>query len=131
MNIIPLLFALTGIIAGIALSFIALEELKPGWKYFRIGKLSLFVILAGLMGYSFWMMHNFIGISVFAVAAIILFILNLKFYHPWLEFCNYALFIALYFYQSEQYQLLIASILFIYGLPAGTIIWNTTYETET
>lgn len=131
MTTLPLLLALTGILAGIALSFIAPEELRSGWKYFKMGKLSLFVILAGLMGYSFWTMHNLIGLIIFTVFAIILFIINLKLYHPWLELCNYALFIVPYFFQSQQYQLIIASVIFIYGLPAGTLLWNTHYETET
>ncbi len=129
--ILPLLLSLTGIIAGIALSFIAPEELKPGWKYFRMVKLGLFIVLAGVIGYSFWSRQNFIGVGIFAVLAIILFIINLKFRQRWLELINYLLFITPYFFQSDQFQIMTASVIFLYGLPAGTLLWKMNYETKT
>lgn len=130
MTILPLLLALTGIITGIALSFIAPEELKPGWKYFKMARLGLFVLLTGLIGYSWWSLANFVSLGIFAAAAMVLFIINLKYRQRWLEIINYALFIIPYFLLSEQYQLLIASTLFIYGLPVGTLLWKMNYEKE-
>src|SRR3989338_2026847 len=123
--------ALTGILGGIALSFIAPEELKSGWKYFQMAKFSLFVILIGVIGYSFWMAQNLIGGGIFVIFALILFILNLRFKYKWLEIVNYALFIIPYFFLSGPYQLLIASMLFLYGLPVGTLLWNLNNETKT
>ena len=129
--ILPLLLALTGILGGIALSFIAPEELKAGWKYFQMAKLSLFIVLVGLIGYSFWFMQNFVGLGIFVVFAIVVFIANFKFKYKWMEIVNYALFITPYFFQPSLSQLYIASVLFIYGLPVGTLLWYTNYETET
>lgn len=129
--IIPLLLGLTGILAGIALSFIAPEEIKSGWKYFKMAKFGLFAVLAVLIGYSFWIMQNFIAAGIFAVLAVVIFIINLKFRQRWLELINYLLFITPYFFQSDQFQIITASLLFLYGLPAGTLLWNTNYETET
>ncbi len=126
--ILPLILGISGIFAGIALSFIAPEELKKGWKYFRIFKWSMFIILAGLMIYFWWNMQNFLALGIFAVLAIILFIINLKFDYRWIEIVNYALFIIPYFLLPSSYQLLIASVLFIYGLPTGTLLWNMDYE---
>lgn len=126
--ILPLIIGISGILAGIALSFIAPEELKQGWKYFKVAKFILFIILVGLIGYSFLPTHHFLNMGIFATISIIVFILNLKFKYQWLELLNYALFIILYFLLSSSHQLLIASALFIYGLPTGTLLWNMNYE---
>ncbi len=128
MIVLPLLFGLTGIIGGIALSFIAPEELKAGWKYFKIAKFTLFIILAGLIGYSFWTAQNILGGEIFLILAIIFFIINLTFKYKWMEIINYILFTTPYFFLPSPSQLLIASMLFLYGLPAGTLLWNTNYE---
>lgn len=128
MVIFPLLLALTGILGGIALSFIAPEELKAGRKYFQISKLGLFVILTGLVGYLFWTMHHFLALGIFAVLAILIFIINVKCKYKWVEIINYALFITPYFMIAPSDRLLIASAIFIYGLPTGTLLWNMNYE---
>ncbi len=131
MTILPLLLSLTGLLGGIALSFIAPEEMKPGWKYFQIAKLSLFIVLAGVISYSLWSIQNFVGLGIFGAIAIIIFILNFKLKSAWMEIINYLLFITPYFFQSDQFQIITASLLFLYGLPAGTLLWKMNYETKT
>ncbi|HLC71628.1 MAG TPA: hypothetical protein VJI32_06455 [Candidatus Nanoarchaeia archaeon] len=130
MTIFPLLLALTGILGGIALSFIAPEELKAGWKYFKIIQGALFIILTGFTGYSLWSMHNILWLGIFAAVSILIFLLNLKSNYKWIDIINYTLFIIPYFLLSSSHQILIAAALFIYGLPTGTLLRNIRYEKE-
>lgn len=128
--LLSLLLGLTGILAGLALSFIAPEEIKPGWDYFKISKLTLFVILVAVISYSLWSRKFLVGLGIFVIIAVTLFIINLKFKYKWIEILNYALFIIAYFFQSEPSQPLIASLLFLYGLPSGTLLRNIHHETK-
>lgn len=112
----PLLISLTGLLFGYILTYIAPEELKPGKKYFIWMKRVIFVVIVALVAYqllSQWLW----GIS-FLIIGILLFVINLKKYNLFLEIFNYLLFIIPYFFIDEK--LILASLIFLYGLPAGT-----------
>ena len=129
MMIFPLLLALSGFIAGMALSFFVPEELRPGQKYFRIVKTGLLAALAVALGYFLW--GKAAVFSIFLVSAVVLLAINLEFTYPWLELFNYSFLIIFYFLLPEKnFQLFIASFIFIYGLPAGTLVRTIDYESR-
>jgi hypothetical protein len=111
--LIPL-FSLTGLAVGIGLSYLAREELAAGKKYFIFLYRAIFVILSLIITYYIWF---------FIFAAILLCVLdfikpNLRKY---LFVLHYLFFLIGYFLAGKT--LLVAAILFLYGLPLGTLLW--------
>ncbi|MEW6063073.1 MAG: hypothetical protein AB1571_01745 [Nanoarchaeota archaeon] len=103
------LLSFTGLLIGVLLAKLSPEEVKPGKKYFIIlKKLVLLSIIITLVYYTkFLFLSFFIGV-LFAY------------------FFNYAyLYLGLSLIVSvisKQFNLLIASFIFIYGLPYGTLL---------
>ncbi|GEM_PF-1692757 len=116
--IIPLL-SLAGLVVGIILSRLAQEELQAGKKYFTLLYRLIFVILSTLLAY-----YLSLTSVLVAVLAILLFLLLLITDYlqprPWLFLVQYIFFIVGYFLSGKK--LLIAAILFLYGLPIGTLL---------
>jgi hypothetical protein len=116
-----LVLALAGILCGIALSYIAPEELSVGKKYFIWLKRVLWVILLGIMSYNLFLAKENILLGIDAVLFIGLLILEFLKENKYFYILNYALLIATYFSLPSN-QLLFTSVIFLYGFPSGTLL---------
>lgn len=114
---IELLISLTGIVFGIILAKISPEEMLPGEKYFILIKRVLFILTSVVIFY----FTELIFAIPFVILAVVLFVLDLKLKIKWLEIGNYIIFIVPYFFHFRPE--LLASLIFLYGLPAGTLLW--------
>lgn len=132
-EILVLLLSLSGLLFGLALAYIAPEELKAGKKYFLWLKRILFIVIAVVIADQLASPFPkkiilWIILIIFLLASVILFILNLikkKHFQETFsrEIFNYILFFIPYFFMgSTEGKLLIASLIFLYGLPAGTLL---------
>lgn len=125
-----LLFSLLGFLFGLALSFLAPEELRPGKKYFVLVKNSLFylITLFSLSVFVYFKKYHFIFIILVYFLVFFIFIkknLAKKIFFLG-EILNYSFFVSTFiiflFTPLENTPLLIFfSLLFLYGLPAGTL----------
>ena len=123
LEILMLLFACTGIIFGLILAMIAPEELKLGKKYFLLIKRAMFVIMFFLINYSLYVVENYILLVIFSILAIILFVVELTVWKKVYEIANYVIFLVPYFFvEGQSIKLILAILIFIYGLPTGTLI---------
>ena len=127
--IVLFLIALSGILGGYALSRIAPEEIKPGKTYFFILTRSILVILFLTISYYLFVSQKYVLLFSFVSLALILLILSLKREHIWLYAVTYLLLGSFYFLHLEQsYNLIVASLLFVYGLPVGTLLSTSDHE---
>jgi hypothetical protein len=121
-QILPLLFSLTGFFFGLILSFIAPEELKPGKKYFLFIKRIIFLLLFFTVNFFFYQSGQYFYLIPFTIIALILFVMGFRNKSIYYEIPNYLLFVIPYFLNNNQIlHLLLPSLLFLYGLPAGTL----------
>ena len=127
--IVAFLIAVSGILGGYALSRIAPEEIKPGRTYFLILTRSIFTIVSLAILYYLFSSKEYALLLSFAPLALILFILSIKIERPWLHGLMYLLLGFFYFIHLEQsYNIIMASLLFVYGLPTGTLLSASAYE---
>lgn len=136
-TILPLLISLLGLPIGYLFSFLAAEEIRPGEKYFGWMKRILFVVFLVVLGYGLVMEKRLLLLIILAIGGLVILGIEIipqlifkqnttKQTHPksW-GLASYALpyafFILAYFLLPSQ-QLLLASVIFLYGLPAGTMI---------
>ncbi|MBI4980740.1 hypothetical protein HZC30_04265 [Candidatus Woesearchaeota archaeon] len=120
-QIAVLVLALAGILCGIALSYIAPEELTLGKKYFIWLKRILWLILLGVMSYSLVLILNYTLLIIGAILFAILLILDFMKENKYFYILNYILLIAAYFLLPSN-QPLFASVIFLYGFPSGTLL---------
>jgi len=122
---IEILLSLFGFPLGLILTFIAPEELKPGRKYFLIIRYVLFSLIAvfSLLLLSFHQHYSFL--ALYPVYLILFwFLIHYKKSYL-LEIFNYLFFISLYLvhlYLQIPYLIVLPALVFLYGLPAGTLI---------
>lgn len=118
---------LSGILFGLALSYIAVEELSAGKKYFTILKNFLYVLFGLVTLYFVWGLKN----NLLAVSVLIILILGSLLHHKFFELkyesLTYLVFITLFvllaiLFPLENYAVISASIIFLYGLPLGTLL---------
>jgi hypothetical protein len=122
-QILVLLFSLTGILFGLILSLIAPEELRVGKKYFLLFKRIIFVLIFFLVNYYLYLEKNYYVLVPFTILAIVLFIIELKQKKSIYELLNYIIFVVPYFFVTENtFHLLLAVLIFLYGLTAGTLL---------
>lgn len=119
-----LVISLTGILCGIALSYISPEELVPGKKYFLLVKRIIhlmFILLIGYLAYSeknYWLL-----IPLILALSLLIMQFKLEKINYYSESANYLIFISPYFFISQNnFQLLLAVLIFLYGLPTGTLL---------
>ncbi len=117
-NIIIPLLSLSGLLGGLLLSYLAREELAAGKRYFVISYRILFILLSLVIAY-------FIISSSLSIYIAVLFLFLAKifdFKKPYrLHFLvQYLFFLTGYFVAGKQ--IIIAVILFLYGLPVGTLL---------
>ena len=123
LEILMLLFACTGIIFGVILAMIAPEELSSGKKYFLLMKRVLFIILFFFVNSLLYIAENYVLIIVFSILAIILFVIELTIWKKAYEIANYVIFLIPYFFVlGSNNKMILATMIFIYGLPTGTLI---------
>ncbi|MDO8511302.1 MAG: hypothetical protein Q7S55_03990 [Nanoarchaeota archaeon] len=115
--LIPL-FSLSGLLAGIVLSHLAREESTVGKKYFILMYRIIFVSLSLSITY-FLSFHISVSL-VFLAFGLILLAIDFKKYFRSMFIIHYLFFLAGYFISGQQ--LIIAAILFLYGLPVGTLL---------
>lgn len=116
--LIPL-FSLSGILAGLALSYLAQEEIAAGKKYFIMMYRMIFILL--LLSITYFL--SFRMILIFVACGIVLSALDFigfKKYFKSMFIIHYLFFLSGYFISGQQ--LIIAAILFLYGLPIGTLL---------
>lgn len=121
-EVIFFLLSLSGIALGIALSHIAQEEIVSGKKYFHFFRRFCFVLIfAVVFGYFF---HNkyFLALGLVSVLFIGLFILDFKVKHKLFLLAPYLLSWTYFLHSSASFHLLLASLIFLYGFPAGTLM---------
>ena len=119
---LELLISLGGIICGYLLTYIAPEEIDAGQRYFLFLKRSLWVILALTSLFFFIKAQNILWGILFFLALGILFTITLFWKHVVIEIVNYITFLSIILLSQKEAQLLLASVVFLYGLPAGTLL---------
>ncbi len=107
------LLAVLGFPAGILVGRLAKEELRGGKLWFRVLHYSLFIAMGVLAAFSFW--------YVVIPAVLLLFIKKQKFLY---ELFTYLLFGAVVLITEQE---VLAGLLFLYGIPAGTL-WYHDYK---
>ena len=116
---LKLLIAFSGIIIGFILSYLCWDELENR-TYFIVAKHILLAFLFLAISYFF----ASTTLWIFLVLAVILFVLSFKFQHYLLEVGIYLLVSIFYFLYlaGPVSRSVVASLLFLYGLLAGTLL---------
>ena len=117
MVLIPL-FSLSGLLAGLILSRVAREELASGKKYFILMYRMIFFLL--LLSITYFLSSRISVSLVFVAFGVMLLALDFRRYLRSMFIIHYLFFLAGYFISVQQ--LIIAAILFLYGLPIGTLL---------
>jgi hypothetical protein len=111
--------AFLGLFVGAALAFIAHEELKPGKKYFVwMEKIILLLLLIFLLNYYGIAIIFRVIIYLLLVATLLFKEINNRYIYPVL---------AMIFFLSAASESLLfkqATLIFLYGLPAGSLFVN-------
>ncbi len=112
---LTLIVCFLGLFFGVILAFSAKEELKPGKKYFVLmQKIILLIILIALLK----MFNVNVYMKLFAYAVLILLMeINIK------KEIIYFLLGFVFFFSSKNTNtfLLVASLIFLYGFPIGSV----------
>lgn len=113
------LFAFLGVYVGALLAFIAPEELKPGMTYFRAFENTLLVFLMMILLYAYE--ANIFVLILLGVSASI-FLYYTKETTPVNQIAYFLLGIAFFFStKTMDLFIVISTLIFLYGLPLGSI----------
>jgi len=120
--LLALLFSFTGIIFGLILSLIAPEEIVPGKRYLLFLKYILFFAIFVVGNYSFLLIGDYYFGLIFSIIIPVLFILTyVKL--PFIEYGNYVVFSIMFLVEVNfELSLILASLIFLYGFPTGTLL---------
>ena len=112
-NILVVVIAFLGVVVGYILSKFTKEEIKPGRKYFIwLKKIILFILAIALL-YNVWGDYwVLIGWVVFGF--IVAFLINLYFFLGLALFSSFSI--------SNDFVLLVAALVFMFGLPFGSLM---------
>ena len=122
-TILTLVVSYLGIVFGYILALIAPEELRAGRNLFKIGKFVMFLVVFLLVNYYLYLFSSFVMLGVFSTLMIIMFVLELVYMKRIYELFNYVIFTIPYIIIGDDtFRLVFASVLFVYGLVAGTLI---------
>ncbi len=106
--------AFSGLAAGIAIGFFAWEEVNPGRQYLKLLQSAIFMLaLVALLHYM--QAGILLKIAFYLAAAIFL----LKFNASELSYPLLA--VMMYASSNREGMLMVAGMVFLYGLPAGTL----------
>ncbi len=100
-----------GLIAGRILKSFAKEEIKPGKRYFKLFEKFILIILVFVFAYFNLNLFGFFGLIIGFIAS--------SFFQVIYFYLGLGLFFS--FFASKEYNLLTASLIFIYGLFYGTL----------
>ncbi|MBI2574295.1 hypothetical protein HYV82_00220 [Candidatus Woesearchaeota archaeon] len=112
------LISFTGIIAGAVLAFVTKEEMKPGIKYFMLLQKALLAATAAVFVYYSGLQ---LPVRIVIYAAVILLLALSRSINSSIA---YALLGGVFYFSSFSRQpfLIISALIFLYGLPTGSII---------
>jgi len=114
---LALLLAYLGPVCGAALAYIAPEELEPGKKYFLALERMLLFVIAAIILY-FYKVPLIVMAGVLCIVGGSLWIIGFRKMKPYL-----ALAVLLYLSSYDaRIFFLEAAVIFLYGLPVGTLI---------
>jgi hypothetical protein len=120
---LTLIVGYLGIVFGYVLALIAPEELRSAQKLFKIGKFVMFGIIFLLTNYYLSSFGSWIAMSIFSVLMIFMFVLELVYMKRIYELFNYVIFTVPYIIIGDDtFRLVFASVIFVYGLVAGTLL---------
>lgn len=122
-----LIVSLLGVVVGFIVSMFALEELEAGQKYFVWLKRLILILIFVCVNYQFLATGHFLVVLLFTGLIVILFTLELRKQLFKVEYGYYILFILAYvqmklFLVDVDYLLILASLVFLYGLPLGSLV---------
>lgn len=111
------IFSILGLFAGMLLGYIAKEELNPGKKYLVLMQNVILIIAAILVLYSF-QLNIFLFIFIGLIITLIFIYARPK------TIIGYIIliFLVLLIFEKTNLFLLTTSLLFLYGLPSGSLI---------
>ena len=118
-----MIVAFCGIIAGFIVANMAKEELRPGRKYFSLMQDFLIVLML-------FFLLEFYKLNILIIVPILLVVFLLLFYFKnsvkTANMVIYSLLAVIFYLSSKSINLfsLEASLIFLYGLPTGSLISN-------
>lgn len=116
-----MLVSFSGLVAGIIIANMAKEELKAGRKYFSLMQDFLIVLML-------FFLLEFYEVNIFVIVPILLVVFLLLFYLKnsvkYINMIIYSLLAVIFYLSSKSINLfsLEASLIFLYGLPTGSLI---------
>ncbi|HIG93457.1 TPA: hypothetical protein HA234_04640 [Candidatus Woesearchaeota archaeon] len=120
---LKLILAFSGILLGLVLSHLASEELVPGRHYLLLAKRTLFILAILSVSYFLYPIKDFWFILLLIFISGLLLALTIRYHQLWLEIPPYLLLVSIYLlYPDATVRLLLASLLFLYGLPLGALL---------
>jgi hypothetical protein len=121
-----ILLTLVGILCGFLLALIAPEELKPGRKYFHVLKGGLFFSIVSIGTYALIPQYSLLVLIPVIFFVLFYFFKEYKLKNNWLDLAYYPIFIIPMFLTTNlTLQILIATAVFLYGFPLGTLLKHT------
>lgn len=129
---LALLVSLLGLLLGFVLAYLACEEVLAGLKKILIFKTIVHFLIIIVIFYS--LRGNLLLAILLLIVSLVLFLLTISMQKSILEIMNYILFTAAYIIlqivtdlpaNNLSYNLLLLSLIFIYGLPTGSLLWET------
>ncbi len=116
--IIPLV-SLSGLLGGIALYYLAREEVSAGRHYFVLVYRFIFILFSGFILYNLSFRSIPLTWLYFIISAM-LFVADIIRSRSWFFVVHYLFFFAGYFLTDRL--LMVAVIMYLYGLPVGTLL---------
>ena len=118
-----LILSLLGIPLGLLIASITKEELAAGKKYFKPTKDFLFLII--IVVAMIFLVENKFNFLIILILSIVIYLTSM-YHNPYLAFSPYFLFTLVYYLINDpNKRVVIASIVFIYGLLVGTQFYET------
>ncbi len=119
---------LSGILAGYALTKIAPEEIKPGEKYFHLFASIVFAVLSLFISYALFVSKRYVILFSLAILALMWLAFSVRTRTNLVYVIAYVLFGFFYFFLGQSHNPILASLLFVYGLPVGTLLFASNDE---
>ena len=125
--IIETIIAFLGLIVGLILARFTKEELKPGRKYFIWFKKIILLVLVVSLVYIAWSNMFFIKEAIGAIIGFLVGLIVAYFFKK--EYFYFGL--ALYILAYTQSFIFITILIFLFGLPYGTLLFSKKFKYKT
>lgn len=126
-EISQLLVGMAGFGGGMGLAYLAQEEWPSLQQPLRWIQLVLLAFIIATLGYELFFHEEFLSLALLFVIAIVSRIFSWKKKPVLAESLIYGT-TSFFFFQQPAVQPLLASLLFLYGLPTGTLLWHQTWK---